>query len=268
MTQTDAAFQQVIDFADEARALHQLVGGLSVAELTAPTAFKGWTGEDIIRHLHFWNGAADLSVTDPDALPAIMSDMAAAGSMWQLEQAAVPQTGADLIGVWMARVETMAERWARLDPKTRLPWVGPTMSARSSMTARQMEHWAHGQALYDLMGVERGDTDRLKNIVVLGVNTYSWTFQVRGQSAPGPMPRLNLTAPSGGVWTFGETGADRIAGNATEFCQVVTQTRNIKDTALAVEGPVAEAWMKNAQCFAGGPETPPAPGVRGLGKTG
>ena len=43
---------------------------------------------------------------------------------------------------------------------------------------------------------------------------------------------------------------------------MVTQVRNIADTSLDVAGPVAAEWMGMAQCFAGGPETPPAPGTR------
>jgi hypothetical protein len=45
---------------------------------------------------------------------------------------------------------------------------------------------------------------------------------------------------------------------------VVTQTRNIADTGLKVTGPNATAWMEIAQCFAGRPEMPPAPGTRCL----
>jgi hypothetical protein len=47
-----------------------------------------------------------------------------------------------------------------------------------------------------------------------------------------------------------------------EFCQVVAQTRNIEDTALRVSGEVAHEWMSLAQCFAGPPVDPPAPGSR------
>lgn len=72
-----------------------------------------------------------------------------------------------------------------------------------------------------------------------------------------------LTAPSGAQWIFGEESAtDRIGGEAHEFCQAVTQTRNIADTRLVVIGPAANAWMAIAQCFAGPPEVPPAPGTR------
>jgi len=38
------------------------------------------------------------------------------------------------------------------------------MSVRSSITARLMETWAHGQAIYDALGVERRDEDRIRNV--------------------------------------------------------------------------------------------------------
>ena len=43
---------------------------------------------------------------------------------------------------------------------------------------------------------------------------------------------------------------------------MVTQGRNVADTKLEVVGPVADRWMSVAQCFAGGPVDPPAPGER------
>ena len=86
---------------------------------------------------------------------------------------------------------------------------------------------------------------------------------------PSPVPHLVLTAPSGEVWTYNEpSDAERIEGLAEEFCQVVTQVRNIADTELRVVGDIALDWMSKAQCFAGPPETPPAPGVRRMRTTG
>jgi uncharacterized protein (TIGR03084 family) len=138
------------------------------------------------------------------------------------------------------------------------------MSARSAMSARQMETWAHGLAIWDMLGEHRPETDRIRNIVHLGVTAFGWSFKVHGQPVPEALPHLHLTAPSGAVWEYGETGGpDRITGPAADFARVVTQTRNIADTALEVEGPVAHAWMAQAQCFAGPPESPPAPGTRG-----
>ncbi len=110
---------------------------------------------------------------------------------------------------------------------------------------------------------KEGMRPRERSLVVLGVNTFGLTYIVRKEDPPGPMPFLKLSAPSGATWTFGEEdGANRIEGRATEFCQVVTQTRNIKDTELKVTGAVATDWMSKAQCFAGGRNDPPPPGTR------
>jgi hypothetical protein len=69
------------------------------------------------------------------------------------------------------------------------------------------------------------------------------------------------------VWQWHAPQDDnRITGSAVEFCQVVTQVRNIADTRLQVMGAPATAWMAIAQCFAGPPEKPPEPGARGLEK--
>ncbi|MBT5442871.1 MAG: TIGR03084 family protein, partial [Gammaproteobacteria bacterium] len=53
-----------------------------------------------------------------------------------------------------------------------------------------------------------------------------------------------------------------VTGDAVEFCHVVTQGRNIADVNLDVVGEPATLWMNIAQCFAGPPEDPPAPGSR------
>nr|MDJ0867277.1 TIGR03084 family protein [Myxococcota bacterium] len=53
-----------------------------------------------------------------------------------------------------------------------------------------------------------------------------------------------------------------VRGDALDFCHVVTQGRNVADTALEVRGEVATRWMSIAQCFAGGPVDPPKPGTR------
>jgi uncharacterized protein (TIGR03084 family) len=137
------------------------------------------------------------------------------------------------------------------------------MSARSSITARLMETWAHGQEVYDAFGVVRENQDRIRSICVLGMNTFGWTFMNRKEAVPERVPYVRLTAPSGTVWEWNDPATDeRIEGPAEDFCQVVTQVRNIADVSLDVTGPVATRWMSIAQCFAGPPNDPPAPGTR------
>lgn len=260
--------QQVTDFVAESDALNTVLEPLDRAGWDRITAFKGWSVTDVVVHLHFWNQMVDLAQTDATAFAArartVVAGIAAQGFR-ATENAAIRERGDELRTVWRDLYTDIGRRWDGLDPRARVGWAGPDMSLRSAMTARQMETWAHGQAVFDLLGLDRAETDRIGNIVVLGVNTFAWSFRVHGLPVPGAMPVLDLTAPSGAVWRFGDAAGARgnsIAGAAVDFAQVVAQTRNIADTMLTLCGPVATEWMRIAQCFAGGPETPPAPGVR------
>jgi uncharacterized protein (TIGR03084 family) len=260
-------FQQVIDFRDESEALYRLIGPLGDADFERPTQFKAWTLNDVVGHLHMWNWAADLSVQDPAALEDFLARVmgsVGAGGLRPFERDWRDGLGGEALReAWRAFYLPMSERFGEADPKARVKWAGPDMSVRSSITARLMETWAHGQAVYDLLGVERQDTDRIRNIAVLGVNTFAWTFTNRKLAVPETQPYVRLAAPSGAVWEFNEPSeTERIEGPATAFCQVVTQTRNIADTGLEVRGDTAAQWMSIAQCFAGPPEAPPAPGTR------
>ena len=258
--------EQAAHFLEESNQLYSLVGSLSESQFDQPTQFKGWTVNDILAHLHFWNMGADLALNDPDAFTDMFEGLYGAlkeGKLRDHENALIKERGFDLVAVWRELYSDMGMRWQKIDPKQRVKWAGPDMSVRSSISARQMETWAHGQAIFDLLGKTRQESDRIRNIVILGVNAFGWSHNVRGLEPKGAMPLLNLTAPSGELWTFGEAGlSGEISGSAVEFCQVVTQTRNIDDCALRVTGEVAIFWMQNAQCFAGPPETPPAPGTR------
>lgn len=259
--------QQAQDFYDESAALDALLKPLSEHEFETATLFKGWTINNIVRHLHVWNIAADLSIEDEAAFLEFLQEMSAGvrgGRLPDFEATYLEGlAGQELRQTWIARAKTMAAHFAAAEPKQRLKWVGPDMSALSSVTARLMETWAHAQAIYDILGAKREDGDRIGNIVRLGVNTWGWTWKNRRMDPPGPMPHLKLTAPSGALWEYGEASESGvIEGSATDFCQVVTQCRNIADTNLSVAGDVAKQWMSVAQCFAGPPQDPPAPGVR------
>ncbi|KPA19987.1 hypothetical protein shim_39460 [Shimia sp. SK013] len=257
---------QADDFLTESETLYTALADLDADSLRQPTQFKGWTIEDVLVHLHFWNIGADMSVTDEAAFTRMiggaMASLNETGSLRSVENATISERGTTLREAWISKARDMAARWRTMDPKQRLIWVGPSMSARSSMTARQMETWAHGFEVFDTLGKTRTESDRVKNIVVLGVNTFGWSHQVHSLPVPETMPLLTLTAPSGEVWTFGEDTDNTITGPATDFAAVVTQTRAFADTALTATGEAAQTWMANAQCFAGPPETPPTSGSR------
>lgn len=255
---------QAIDFREESQALYELLEPLDDAAFDAPSQFKGWTINNVLGHLHTFNVAADLSVHDADGFQAFIADLGAAGGMRPFEEKICGGLkGQALVKEWHDFFVPMAERFEGADPKRRVKWVGPDMSVRSSITARLMETWSHGQEVYDMLGARRTDGDRIKNIAVLGVNTFGWTYINRKMEVPVDVPYIKLTAPSGEVWEWNDPTSDnKIEGAATDFCQVVTQVRNIGDVNLEVTGPVATEYMSFAQCFAGPPETPPATGTR------
>jgi len=260
--------QQAEDFRAESLALAAILDPLAEDDFRAETQFKGWSINDVLGHLHMFNVAADLTLESGRKFGAFFQPIAEGISRGQT----LLQTqsgflgnlkGRALLTIWQDCAHKLADHYAQADPKARLKWAGPDMSARSSITARQMETWAHGQEIFDLLGVERAEGDRIKNIVHLGVNTFGWSFVNRGLDVPDPAPHLKLVAPSGVVWDWNEATADNpITGTAVDFARVVTQTRNIDDTALMTVGKTATDWMKIAQCFAGAPETPPSAGLR------
>lgn len=260
--------EQAEDFRAESRGLHALLADVDDAGFRTETQFKGWTIDTVIQHLHFFNIAADLALTDEPALVALFADLKAARAAGETTIAYTDRwldglSGRALLAAWIETCERVADLFVDADPKARLKWAGPDMSARSFITARLMETWAHGQEVYDILGAERVEHDYVRNIVMLGVNTFGWTFANRGEPVPEPRPYLRLTAPSGEIWEYGEPSeVERIEGPAVAFAQVVAQTRNIADVDLAVTGPVASEWMSKAQCFAGPPNDPPAPGTR------
>lgn len=260
---------EAADFARECEATYELLKPLSDADFARETLFKAWTINDVMQHLYMGDTRAHMTLTDPEAFAEAQAERdasrAAGETMREHQRRSVGSIeGQALLEAWRASSAKTAAAYAEADPKQRVKWVGPDMSARSSITARLMETWSHSQALYDLLGKERQDEDRIRAIAHLGAITYGWTFANRGEEPPGPPPLIRLTAPSGAIWEWNAEAPDGeiVEGPATDFCQVVAQTRNIADVNLTVSGASATAWMTQAQCFAGPPNDPPAPGSR------
>ncbi len=260
--------RQVIDFRAEADELHGLLLTLKEADWERTTLFKDWTVNDVVQHLHASDLMAAASVAGPTRFAQMKAETQALRDrgMSRVQETRYrlgPLKGRPLRERWFARMAELCDEFSALPPDTRLKWFGPDMGVRMFATARQMETWAHGQEIYDLMGVQRQPTDRLRNIAEIGVRTYGWTFANRGLPLPGAAPHVRLQAPSGAVWEWNDPSPDnKVEGSAIDFCQVVTQVRHVSDTALQVSGEAAHAWMTLAQCFAGPPEDPPRPGTR------
>ena len=242
------------DLAAEHADLDALVDG---RDLAAPSAAAGWTVGDCLGHLWFFDREATKALVEPDAFTESLHRIAADPDGYMqshLDEARALGTALPAASREQRTALLAALRGA--DPATKVAWYGPPMSPASFATARLMEYWAHGQDIADGLGVARTPTSRLRHICHLGVRTRTFSFAVRGLDAPAGDVRVELTGPDGDVWTWGDAAAaDRITGSALDFALVVTQRRLAGDTALAVEGQGAQAWLAVAQAFAGGPTT-------------
>jgi uncharacterized protein (TIGR03084 family) len=263
-----AMLTQANDFRDECDALYGVLKDIPDRDWTQSTQFNDWTFNDVIGHLYLFDHAAKLTLEGPPTLKAFFAEIAAgrAGgdSLASYTRRWVADAqGSALLARWQSSYLDLAGLYAEQDPIRRVAWGGPDMSVRSCISARQMETWAHGQAVFDALGKTRSEGDRIRNIAVIGVNTFGWTFSNRGLDIPAIKPYVRLTSPSGAVWNWNSPQqVDRVEGSAVDFCRVVTQTRNVADTALEIVGEVARHWMSIAQCFAGPPVNPPKPNTR------
>jgi uncharacterized protein (TIGR03084 family) len=260
------------DLLDEYQALAALCETLTPVQWQLRSTFFGWTPWDEIAHLCYFDETALLSATDADAFASGMKALGVRLASGEQISAIARATyghldGAALTARWRQLHEQLVAALRPLDPKARLPWYGPSMSARSFATARLMETWAHGQDIWDVIGRQRPATARLKHIAHIGVTTFGWSFVNRKLVVPSVVPYIALDAPDGTLWTWGEPSqTDWVRGSAQNFCLLVTQRRHRADTRIECKGAAAEQWLSIAQCFAGPPAEPPAPGAYGLAR--
>jgi uncharacterized protein (TIGR03084 family) len=248
------------DLAAETAELRAILAGLDAGGWRRPTPAEGWTVADQVSHLAHFDDAAVRSAVEPDAFRAevarssgIDPDAIAAGYRHL--------SGPELLAWFDTARGRLVEVFRGLAPGLRVPWFGPSMSAASSLTARIMETWAHGQDVADAVGVRRAPTARLRHVAHIGVAARGFSCAVPGRALPDAPVRIELTAPDGALWTLGPVdAADRVSGPALHFALLVTRRRHRDDLALEAVGPHAQEWIGIAQAFAGPPGSGRTPG--------
>ncbi len=258
----DVLDRVLADLGTEGDRLDALVSGLSADELGTPTPAAGWDVATQVAHLAWTDEAALLAATDRPGWDALVTDMLGDVDGYvdrtALEGGAVPP--AELLARWRSARTTLAGALRAHPDGERMPWFGPPMSATSMATARFMETWAHSLDVHEALGVEPEVTDRIRHVAHLGVRTRDFAHAVHGLEAPNTEFRVELTAPSGDLWAWGdEDAAQSVRGSALDFCRLVTQRVHRSDTDLVAQGRDANAWLEIAQCFAGPPGEGRAP---------
>jgi len=240
--------------------LARLVAG---ADLSVPTPAPGWSVADQLSHLWFFDQRALLALTDPDGFAADAEHLLRAVVEGPDPSIQAARTLPDdrLLDGWRTDRQRLVDEARTTDPKRRIPWYGPAMSARSFVTARLMETWAHGQDVADAVRVERRPTDRLRHVAHIGVGARRFSYVANGRDPDETPILVELVGPSGDTWNWGPDDAPaHVRGPAIDFCLLVTQRRHRDDLDLEVEGAAADEWLDIAQSFAGPPGAGRTPG--------
>jgi uncharacterized protein (TIGR03084 family) len=254
--------QQICDdLAAEQNALDVIVGELDPTSWSLPTPAAAWTIGDQINHLWFFDQRALLALSDPEAFAVDRAELLATGGTDRSVDVGRNVTAEQLLNEWRATRSVLLDVARGVDPSVRVPWYGPAMGARSFITARLMETWAHGQDIVDTLGISREPTPRLRHVAHIGVGARAFSYAIHSIEPPTAPLYVALAAPDGSTWAWGDpTAADRVEGAALDFCLAVTQRRHLDDVSLTISGSTAQQWMSIAQAFAGAPGTGRQPG--------
>ena len=256
-TPSDRRVQAVARLRHESQLLEDLVRDLSASEWRIPTPAVGWTIAHQIAHLTWTDIAALTSLREPERFNEYLRQSAESESFVddaaeQGAQLEIPE----LFGRWQANRVALAEALEQAHPAARFPWFGPGMKARSMITARIMETWAHGQDIATAVGASWPATDALQDIAHLGIATRQFTYHNNNLEPPTSEMYVELTGPQQQVWTWGDPGAENtVRGSAWDFALLVTQRAELSQLDLQITGDDAAEWASIAQAFAGAPKS-------------
>jgi uncharacterized protein (TIGR03084 family) len=241
------------DYEAEQDALFAVLLTLSDEEWLLPTPAEGWDVRDTVSHLADTEEIAhDTATGGPRQLNAEAAafETGEAFTLSGVEKGRA-LTGPAVVDWWWRAAARNRTALGALDSSTRVPW-GLGMGWKAFVTARLMEHWAHGLDIHAAIGRPSVDTDRLRHVAWIGISALPYAYGVAAVEPPaGHTLRFELAGPNGDVWTFGKSDAtDVITGPAAEWCRLAVQ-RITRDEApnLRVEGPLADLALSSARAF-------------------
>jgi len=252
------------DLADEHAVLAEMVGDLTPSDWRRATPSPEWSIADQISHLAFFDHRATLALVDPENFTADRERLIAAAPRDLSIELGRLVSADELVGEWNTNRARLGEAARQVDETIRVPWYGPSMSVTSFLTARLMETWAHGCDVADALGRPIVASSRLRHVSHIGVSARPYSLMVNGREADRRPIRVELSAPDGERWVWGERDAEggSVSGSALDFCLLVVQRRHMSETSLTVLGEAAGEWMEIAQAFAGPAGSGRAPRLR------
>ena len=248
------------DLIAEQSQVDSLLDGLTEEQWKLPLdGCKPWILQDAVNHIAFFDYAANRLMDHEfkDLLDGLDAEA-------QQDEDYVPHafrhyTGAETLQWWRQERTKMVYKFMNKDPKERIPWApGMPMSAKSLCSARLMELWAHSVDIYDALGLDVVVKDRIKSVLFLSWQARPFAYSINGLQLPDTPMYLELTLPSGEIWTKGDPQAENyIKGSAKEWAMVSVRRRNWMDTSLEVVGEEARRYAAVVQCYAGAADSAP-----------
>ena len=259
----DVLEQMVDDLWAQHTELEVLLVECEPHEWHAPTRCEGWDVADVVLHLAQTNELAIASATGRFAevandFAASIAESGDAEAVRSVDDAAAMRValergGADtaLLARWERSGDELRAALLACDPHTRVQWVAGELSALTLATTRLAETWIHTGDVASAIGVELPPSDRLRPIARLAWRTLPYAFERAGRTAPGPVAFL-LTGPNGDSWPFtpGDDAVNVIRGPAADLCALAARRVAPGDTALAGEGPDADAVLELVRTYA------------------
>ena len=254
MTDTASTERTIVDdYEDEQRELYEVLCSLTDDEWATPTPAPGWDVRDQVSHL------ADTEEVAADTLtagPRTLNEEAARFPSGDAFTEAGCDRGRQMSGPevrewWWSGAERVRSLLRAHDRSTRVPW-GLGMGWKAFVTARLMEHWAHGLDVRAAVNRPPQDGGRLRHIAWICTGAVPYALGVAGVEAPeGHTLRVEVTGPDGELWTYGPGDAtDRITGPAGQWCRLAVQRITLDQaTDLHADGPLAELALRHARAF-------------------
>lgn len=241
------------DYTAEQQDLYDVLKGLDDAEWRRPTPAAGWDVRDQVSHL------ADTEEVAYDTMtggPRTLNEEATRFPSGDAFTEAGCDRGramspAEVLDWWWQGAAKVRETMAGMDQSSRIPW-GLGMGWRAFVTARLMEHWAHGLDIRDAVGKPGTDTNRLQHVAWISSRAVPYAFTVAEVQPPSDRTlRFDLSGPDGGAWSFGpEDATDTITGPASQWCRLAVQRMTLADaTELVADGPLAALALQHARAF-------------------
>lgn len=247
------AEQDVFDALEaEGDRIERLLDGLPAEAWATESQCPGWTVSDVVLHLAQTEEAVAATTTGGAfEVPSGVSG----GNVDEIMDAWVAAERGDapdvVLGRWKTARRRALDALRGADPQTPVAWAAAPLKPRTLATTRLSEHWIHAQDIAEPLGLDYPDGDALAQIARLAHRTIPYAYMRAGRPHP-PSVRLELKAPDGDTWVFGDEGAEVVVrGDAGELCRIAARRmRPAEASTIEASGDRADEVLELIRTYA------------------